>query len=66
MYRYMITGFLVVVGIIAFIINSVLYSSKSTSSTSNGDSYIVLMMIIAGLVIVIIPGIFVLIRLIRR
>jgi hypothetical protein len=66
MYRYMLAGFMVVIGIIVFIINTVLYSSESSASTGNGDSYILLMVFIAGLVIVVVPGIFVLVRLVRR
>ncbi len=65
-YRYMITGFLVVLGFVVFLLNTVLYSSESSSTASNGDSYIWLMVFIAGLVIVVVPGIFILVRMIRR
>ena len=66
MYRYMLAGFMIVIGIIVFIINIVLFSSEPSAPTGNGDSYILLVVFIAGLVIVVVPGIFVLIRLIRR
>jgi len=65
-YRIIILAILVFLTATAWLLSMVLRSSDSSSSTGSGTSPMLLMIIIAGLVIVIVPGIFVITRLAKR
>ncbi|MHA1940411.1 MAG: hypothetical protein ACW99F_01630 [Candidatus Hodarchaeales archaeon] len=65
-YRFILAGFLVIIAIAGLILNTVLRSSEPSTSSSSGEPYTILMIVIAGLVIVVFPSIFILVRLVRR
>jgi hypothetical protein len=65
-YRFVILGVLVLLTVLAWILTIVLRSSDSGTTTGSDSSPIVLMVVIAGLVLVIIPGILVITRFVRR
>ena len=65
-YRVVIGTFLLIMGIIFFIINFVLRSTEPEVASGSDGSYLILIILIASLVVVVVPGIFVLIRLARR
>ena len=59
-------GILLFITALTLLITMILGSSEPGTGTDSGGSPIFLMIIIAGLVFVIVPGIFVVARLIRR
>ncbi len=65
-YRILLGLLMFMFGLLFFIGNFIANSNDSgTSSTSDG-SYTIVMILIASLVVVVVPGLFVLIRLVRR
>ncbi|MHA1977193.1 MAG: hypothetical protein ACW98F_08985 [Candidatus Hodarchaeales archaeon] len=65
-YRVAIGAFLLIMGVIFFYVNFVLRTTEPEVTTGSDGPYLVLMILIASLVVVVVPGIFVLVRLTRR
>ena len=65
-YRIAIGLFMLIFGIIFFVVNFVARSGEASSSSGNDGPYFILVILIAALVVVVVPGIFVLVRLVRR
>ncbi|MHA1994179.1 MAG: hypothetical protein ACW97Z_06535 [Candidatus Hodarchaeales archaeon] len=65
-YRIAISVFILILGVLFFIVNFVLRTTEPETTTNSDGSYLILVILIASLVFVVVPGIFVLVRLTRR
>ncbi|MCK4848190.1 MAG: hypothetical protein KAT16_04125 [Candidatus Heimdallarchaeota archaeon] len=66
LYRIIIGSFLVILGIIFLILTNIFRSDSIESSSSSDPSFYPLVFIIAILVVIVVPAVFVVVRLIRR